>query len=203
MNLQNKTTSLPLPNANQRTDKSLAERGLFIMETWKSIKGYEGLYEINILGVVKSLKRNIIKKPLLDRGYLKYYLYNGSKYRYEYAHRLIAIAFIPNPNDYPVINHKNGDRSDNRIDNIEWCTQSWNIEHGYKILGRKCYLLGKKGIKSIFSVKVSQYSLNGVYLKTWDCIADAERELNMPRGKIGMCCVGSRKTTGGFTWKYV
>lgn len=113
------------------------------MEIWKDIKGYEGKYQVSNYGNVKSLprtrkakfnsvsyKQEIILKPkTANNGYLLVNLYIESKRVMFSIHRLVALTFIDNPNNYPVINHKNGIKTDNRVENLEWCTQSHNRIH--------------------------------------------------------------------------
>lgn len=114
-------------------------------EEWKDIKGYEGLYQVSNLCRVKGLDRIIIskngisvfhkgaiKKQSLSHGYLTTTLHKDTKNKRHYVHRLVAQAFIPNPENKPQINHKNGIRSDNDLSNIEWTTQSENMIHAYK-----------------------------------------------------------------------
>lgn len=119
------------------------------MEIWKDIKGYEGLYQISNYGNVKSLERVIednkgsyIKKEKIltptinNRGYYHIGLRNNSKTKYYYVHRLVAEAFIPNPNNYPIINHKDEDKTNNKVDNLEWCTPKYNANYGTAIQRR-------------------------------------------------------------------
>jgi len=116
-----------------------------MQEIFKDIKGYESLYQISNLGRIKSLKFN--KEKILipnkkRKGYLSILLYNKGLKGY-YIHRLVAKAFISNPENKPCINHKNGIKSDNRIENLEWVTYSENNKHAYKIK-----LIDKKGEKN-------------------------------------------------------
>lgn len=108
-------------------------------EIWKDIKNYEGLYKISNLGRVKSLpkyagrsyrKEKILKTYLDKNGYVKVILCKNNKTRFLSIHRLLAEAFIPNPNDYPQINHKDENKQNNSLNNLEWCTCKYNINYG-------------------------------------------------------------------------
>lgn len=127
------------------------------MEIWKDVEGYEGRYQVSSLGNVKSLSRLVGGKPgrggskkINERvlkfgvgktGYLSVSLRDGSSSKGCYVHRLVAQAFIPNPENKPTVNHKNGIKSDNAAHNLEWSTFSENTQHGYKTGLLKC----KKG----------------------------------------------------------
>ena len=103
-------------------------------EIWKPLSGFEGRYEISNLGNIKNVKRNSIVKTHIDaHGYQSCTLrYVGDKKSHTIKiHRAIALAFIPNPNDYPIINHKDGNKLNNSIDNLEWCTYQHNIKHSF------------------------------------------------------------------------
>ncbi len=173
--------------------------GFFIMKKeWADIKGFEGMYKISNLGEIISLarvikakdgvqypiKKKIKKLKVNTDGYIMVYLYKENKASYLYVHRLIGEYFIPNPLNLPCINHKNGDKSDNRICNLEWCTYSHNNYHAYKILNKKCWkskavlIYNRKGelLKEVDTVvkaakfsKISRYAisdkLNGVMIK--------------------------------------
>jgi hypothetical protein len=186
-------------------------------EIWINIKDYEGLYQISNFGRVKSLER--IKKPgkgfyfrkervlreTKDKdGYLYVVLLKES-YRYTVKiHRLVAKAFIPNPEDKKQVNHKNGIKTDNNVDNLEWVTQSENITHSFRVLGQKPNMagLGKFGIDSKRSMKVCQYSIDGEFIKQWDSGADASRSLNIPQSNISSCSLNrpGYNHAGGFKW---
>lgn len=99
---------------------------------WLPIPNYEELYKIDTFGNIKSLRRNIILKPMKDKkGYYKIGLHKDGKTKFFSIHRLVALSFLPNPNDYNVINHIDGNPSNNYVENLEWCTQSHNIQHAY------------------------------------------------------------------------
>ena len=114
------------------------------MEEWKSIPGYEGLYEVSSYGRVKSLEISYTRKNgIMDHkpeiilspknngtGYFIVCLYKNKTHKYYLIHRLVAQAFLPNLDNLPQVNHKNEDKSDNRVDNLEWCTSFYNNEYG-------------------------------------------------------------------------
>lgn len=114
-------------------------------EIWKKIDGYEGLYEISNFGNVKSIPRNgtqvktekILKKYITRCNYLVVVLSKQNKPKRIQIHRLVAKSFIPNPENKPCINHKDGNKHNNYVDNLEWCTYSENLKHAYKANLRK------------------------------------------------------------------
>ena len=104
-----------------------------MIEIWKNIQGYEGLYQISNLGRVKSLhynKEKILKPNKYGAGYYGVALSKNNKHKRYSIHRLVAIAFIPNPNNLPQVNHKDEDKTNNRVDNLEWCTNEYNMNYG-------------------------------------------------------------------------
>lgn len=110
-------------------------------EIWKDIPEYEGIYMISNKGRVKSLhtricdinKVGVILTPVKRGGYDRVSLQKKGAIKWKSIHRLIMIAFVPNPNNFPIINHINGIRNDNSLDNLEWCTQSRNVSHAFEI----------------------------------------------------------------------
>lgn len=117
-----------------------------MQEIWKDIENYEGCYQVSNLGNVRSLTRKVhtfngwrttksqLLKPLKsNRNYYRVCLKSHQKNKYISIHRLVATAFIPNPNNYPVINHIDGNTANNKVDNLEWCTQSHNIKEAYRV----------------------------------------------------------------------
>lgn len=107
---------------------------------WKKIEGYD--YYVSNTGSVK--RNNKILKGTERNGYPSIGLYKKSRYKFEYVHRLVAKLFIPNPKNKEFVNHKDGNRKNNNVKNIEWCTRKENEQHAFRVLGKKSGRLGKK-----------------------------------------------------------
>ena len=111
--------------------------GTMQVEVWKDIEGYGGVYQISNFGRIKSFSNRSKGKELAlvrnPSGYMYIHLWINGKCRYFRVHRLLAKAFIPNPENKPEINHKNGIKDDNKVENLEWCTHKENMEHAFKI----------------------------------------------------------------------
>lgn len=119
---------------NKKQDKRLKELGNF-----RPIPGYEGLYEVTSNGIVKAVARSGssggVLVPAISKGYGRVILSKCNKRKNVPVHRLVAIAWLPNPNNLPVVNHKDGDKSNNHVDNLEWCDHKWNCLHSTRVLG--------------------------------------------------------------------
>lgn len=182
------------------------------MENWKDIIGFEGRYQISDAGNIRSVERraNIgngfdrlvpgktIKTFPLPKGYIQANLYNGEKYLNRYVHRLVGQHFIPNPDNLPQINHKNGIKADNRVENLEWCTLSHNMLHSYRELGQINSMQGRTGELHHRSKRVFCIT-NGKY---YGSSLEATRELDLPVGKVSAVCLGDRPHTKGYKFIY-
>lgn len=175
-------------------------------ETWKPVEGYEGLYEVSDLGRVKSLgnggthKSVRVMKPTLDTyGYLKVTLHKNRKKKEGKVHRLVAFAFIPNPNNLPQVNHINEDKTDNRAVNLEWCTAGYNTNFGTRNKRISKTLTNRKDT----SQAVVQLEKNGIYVNKYLSIHEADRETSAGRKEIKNCCQHKYNTAGGYRWFYL
>lgn len=181
-------------------------------EIWKDIINYEGIYQVSNLGRVKRLifknnhcvmPKEKILKPLkhgkTDNEYLMVSLSKNSKEKQYYIHRLVAEAFIPKVKNKNQINHKNGIKNDNRIENIEWCNNSENQRHALK-MGLK---IPAKGLKCGNVRAVRQYTKSGSFIKQWDYLTQASRTLNISLPNIIRNCQNQIPSAGGYVWKYV
>lgn len=187
-------------------------------EEWRQIQGYEGLYEVSNLGRVKSLERydkmgRLIKEKTLNpRKHKKGYLYvglskDGIQKKYS-IHRLVAIAFIPNPNNLPQVNHKDENKENNCLDNLEWCTNEYNCNYGNHGKNISKSLLGgtlseqtRQRMSEARSIKIVQLSLNGKLIKIWNSLRETDK-FGYRHACISECCRGLRKTHKKFKWMY-
>lgn len=181
-----------------------------LFEEWKTISGYEN-YQVSNFGKVKSLgndkakKEKILKSSTTKKGYQIVGLFKDKKRKLLYVHRLVANAFIPNPNNLPQVNHKDENPSNNHISNIEWCDCKYNINYGSwieKHSGNNNPMLGKLGKEHIRSKQVIQLTLDGDVIRNWDCMMDVQRELGYNYRNICNCCKGRQKSAHNYKWCY-
>ena len=162
-------------------------------EIWKDIEGYEGLYQVSNMGRVRSLRRNIILKIKIgSNGYERVVLSVNNIPKGYSIHRLVANTFIPNPDNYPIVNHKDENKTNNRVDNLEWCTQKYNVNYGTGIAKRT----------RSQSKKVLQFKTDGTFVKEWESTMSVQRNLGFGQSHIAQVCNGKRRIAYGYIWKY-
>ena len=170
-------------------------------EIWKDIVGYEGLYQVSNLGRVKSLKRlknNHGKKQFVEEkikstemsnsGYLQVCLYKNGKSKMKYIHKLVANTFLDNPKNYQIVNHKDENKINNKLSNLEFCNYEYNNRYGMAFKNKL--------------ISINQYDINGNFLKKWESISQIEKELKINHSNIIACCKKKRNKAGGFIWEY-
>lgn len=197
-----------------------------IVEEWRSIDGYEKLYEVSSLGKVRSLERveddgkgntrlrkgRILKQQMRKNGYLQVGLYKDGKYAMFKLHHLVANAFSEICGEYVnglEIEHKNCIRTDNRATNLRWCTHKDNCNNSITRQrysdankGEKSYWYGKSGKLNPASKPTLQLDLKGNFIAEFESSSDAGRKLGINTKNISACCKGRRNTAGGFKWVY-
>lgn len=181
---------------------------------WKDINGYEGIYQISNLGNVVSLDRistkrdrwgkiidyhlksKIIKTSHNNKGYSIIHLYKNKKSKTFLLHRLVAEAFIPNPKGLLEINHKDENKDNNCVDNLEWCTRKQNNNYGIQSKD------GRRSTSKFRMKKVCQYDHNRNLINVFDGIRLAEEKTGIANQNICKCCQGKVEKAGGYVWKY-
>lgn len=193
------------------------------MEIWKDIEGYEGIYQVSSEGRVKSLnyhrtgQERILKASCSGWGYPFVNLCKDGKKKTHRVHRLVAIAFIENPDNLPEINHKDEDKANNNVDNLEWCNRKYNVNYGTHnqrmaeaLRGENHYLYGKhlseetkkKMSESLSKPVMCIHKING-YMVEYNSIKEAEKYTGIDNSAIAKCCKGKRRSAGGYKWFYI
>lgn len=159
------------------------------MERWKQIKNYTN-YEVSDKGNVRNALNGQILKPTLNTwGYLSVTLCSEKKRKNKTVHRLVAEAFVSNPNNLPEVNHKDENKENNSVENLEWVTKKENINHGTRT---------KRANEKKFK-KVCQYSESGALIKVWESLKEAEKA-GYHHSAISACCYGKREFHRGYKW---
>lgn len=182
------------------------------MEIWKKIDNCDN-YEISSLGRVRSIDSTVIRsngRPMTVvgkilsthksvKGYVNISLYDNNKKHHRYqVHRLVANAFIPNPDNLPQVNHKDEDKENNNVDNLEWCTLNYNINYG----NRKARLSNSNRNNPKLSRIILQYDKDMNLVKEWASMNEIKRVLNYSIGSIYNCCQLKYKQAYDYIWRY-
>lgn len=184
-------------------------------EEWKDIPGYQGVYQISTLGRVKSLERTIVYPPSKSypngrtrvlkekvltpcvdkKGYQFVQLFTNGNFRSKKVHRLVAEAFIPNIHNFEQVNHKDENKKNNCVDNLEWCTLIYNVNYG---TGKYRKTLKKR-------IPVMQYDLEGNFVREYESATAATKVLGIKQGNAKTLldtCRGKYKYMFGYIWKF-
>lgn len=180
-----------------------------IEEIWEDVTDYEGYYQVSNKGRVKGVERTKMWKGLEipiqskilkegnSKGYKKVNLSKDGIKETLKIHRLVAQTFIPNPDNLSDVNHKDGDKANNCVDNLEWITEQGNTLHAYE----NGLSTQPKGGKKSGARAINQYNLDNIFIRSWDSIADAVNE-GFDYSCIIHCCKGKYKNHKGYVWKY-
>ena len=170
---------------------------------WKPIEGYDGLYLISDTGKIFSAKSEKILKTYTNRlGYERIELNINGVAKKHLVHRLVAEAFIPNPDNLPIINHKDENPRNNSVDNLEWCTYQYNTNYGTCIERRVENTVYKHGEENPNSKKVYQFDMDGNLLAEYVSVREAARITGLSDRSISKACVGSLKKYAEYVWSH-
>lgn len=173
-------------------------------EEWRAVPGYEGLYEVSNMGRVRSLDRwvkghkgtpyfkpgRLLSIVIDHKGYCVVNLRTRNR---QYVHRLVAVTFLSNPNDLPMVNHKDENRANNKVDNLEWCDNRYNLNYGSVKDKMRRHCLTRK--------PVLQIDKEGNVVNEFESLSDAAKCVGVPYQNIAFCCKYSSRTAGGYKWK--
>ena len=187
-------------------------------EVWKWIDGYKNMYQVSNLGCVRSVDRyvycevspnklqhlfgKVLKQGFNHKGYPIVYLSKDGKQKTITVHRLVAKAFIENPLNLPQVNHKDGCKTNNKVDNLEWCDNSYNQIHAHKtgLFPKYEDTIGwGRPARSVAMLDLS----TGEVLRTFETLASVKRETGINQFNVRSVCVGDRHHAGGYGWKFI
>lgn len=174
-------------------------------EIWKNIKEYKGKYQVSNKGRVKNTNTNkILSQSTNNCGYYRVSLYSNKITKVVDVHRIVAETFINNPKNKKEVNHIDGNKANNNINNLEWVTHKENINHAWKnkLFEPVRQASRRYGKNNPVAKKVIQYDIHGNKVKEYDSIADAVKETNINKTSIGKCCNGRQRTAGKYIWKF-
>ena len=189
----------------------LLKGGDTLEEIWKDIAGYEGLYQVSNLGRIRSLDRKvcnrngfaikkgkILKEAAVNIRYKKVNLWKDNTGENKLVHRLVAEAFIPNPNNLPEVNHKDENPANNCVDNLEWCDHGYNMNYG---TATQRIVKKRKG-NPVGEQPILQYSKDGDFIAKYRSALKAAEAVNGDNSAICKCANGRVKTSYGYVWKW-
>ena len=156
----------------------------------KDIAGYEGLYAVTSCGKVWSYRNECFLKPFTNTwGYLYVRLHKDGQSKMYGVHRIVAEAYLPNPENLPQINHKDENKTNNCLQNLEWCDSKYNANYGTR----------NKKVSNNRKKPILQFDLDGNFIREWECTYDVRNEVN---GNICNCLKGKLPSAYGYKWVY-
>ena len=170
------------------------------MEVWKDIIGFEGIYKISNIGRVKNKNDKLLSPYHNSNGYISIDLCKNGKVHKLRVHRLVAITFLPNPNNLPIVNHKDENKLNNNVNNLEWCNYSYNLSYGSR--AEKMFQTRKERNRINAQKQVIQYDLQGNIISEFNSISEASKSTNMSCGAIWQSCNQGCITNKLYKWKY-
>jgi hypothetical protein len=170
---------------------------------WAPVVGFEGLYEVCTTGKIRNKKKETMKQGIKRTPctcYKVVHLWKDGRYYTKYVHRLIAEAFIPNPENLEFINHRDEDGTNNAIDNLEWCTREYNVNYGTALARMAKKIRGRESEKRIAIYAVDA---DGNFAGEWPSITAAANDVGCSTSEISQVCKGKRKSAKGLIWHYM
>jgi len=182
-----------------------------IIEEWRPVVGFEGLYEVSNIGRVRSLTRykKVIKPIITNSGYYQYQLWHNGVCRVGLAHRLVAQAFIPNVDNKPIVNHIDEDKLNNSVENLEWTTHIENCRYGTAIARRTQHIdyskrrINNAGQIDACSKPIAQYTKDGRFIRNWKSASECAKFYGWQISNIRRSCKNESATAYGFKFKEV
>lgn len=194
------TQTAKLPVKNNQTDSG---------EIWVDVNGFEGLYEISNIGRVKSIKRNgtlggLMKIRKNRHGYPMVYLTKNNKAKNCTVHRLVALSFLKKVTGKNFVNHVDGNKENNCVENLEWVSRSENQTHAYELGLQKVNIdAAHQAAWEKKRRKINQFESDGTFIRGFNSITEAAKDLNISASGISQCLSGKNKKSGGYIWKYM
>lgn len=173
------------------------------MSEWVPVVGYEELYEVNRIGQVRNKRGREIKQQTKNAKYSKYKrvsLQKDGKCKIVPVHRIVAMAFIPNPKGLPIVNHKDEDGTNNSVENLEWCNKRYNAIYGSSLgkIRNAAIERNKRKRKTVL-----QFDMNGNFLAWYPSASEAAKSINGAQSNISAACMGLLHSAYGYKWAYI
>lgn len=170
------------------------------MEEWRDVHEFEGIYQVSSLGNIRNSKNKLLKLYHNTNGYMSIDLYKNGKVHKFRVHRLVAEAFIPNLYNLPMVNHRDGNKMNNQVSNLEWCDNSYNLSYGSR--AEKMFQSRIDRNRKTAQKKVIQFDLQGNIISEYKSISEASRATGISCGAIWQSCNKGCVTNELYKWNY-